>query len=183
MKRKLLVQLSRLRRYRSKTSDYTVNKGYKLSYGIMTFHHVIVIAAGFAGFIIAPSPAVATVVGGSAAAWLWSGVFVLFGTTALISRLFRRARAEVVSVLTIAAARVLWSGILVWSVAAGLTHPGSLQIALILLAGAVFLLGWSLTTLAWLSGIPLSTPVGQATMLKELRDHVREVVERTHQEE
>lgn len=182
LRRRLYATTHRMRSYRARKSEYQVPRGYMLGWSTVALHHIMVILAGAVGVLIDPSPSVTAIVGGTVATWLWSLAFVLFGTTALLARLFNRARAEVVAVVTIAAGRVLWAGILIYSVARGLSDPGSLQVAFMLLAGAIFLVSWSLTVLVWLSGVPLGTP-GSSSLIVALRDHLHEVVQQAEAED
>ena len=143
---------NRLRKMLQEGGDYSVNRRTFASWIAILCHHVIIIVAGLIGFIGDPSPTVTTVLGGEVASYLWSGTFVLFGSMALIARLFRRARAEVVAVLSIAGARMLWAGILIGAMMTGISSRGGLQIAATLAAGSFFMLGWSLMVLGWISG-------------------------------
>lgn len=172
----------RFKAYRARNSDYQLSRAYKLSWAVVLIHHVIVILAGCVGFWVDPSPVVVAIVGGQVATYFWSGTFILFGCGALFARLMQRARAEAVSVVSIACARVLWAGILIYSIAKGISEPGGLQIALMLLAGAIFLFSWSLTVFIWMTGAPI-TGVAHTTTLTQLRDQLQEVVERPRDEE
>lgn len=158
--------------------SYDVTKAYRLSWAIVLVHHLAVVAAGLVGFLGPPPPSIANITGGEIASYIWSSMFILFGVTGLIARLARKARAEVVAVVCVATARTLWAVILFVSVNMGINDPGSMQIAILMLSGAIFLVGWSMTTLVWLSGAPLSPPgQGQLVALEELRDVVQSVVD------
>lgn len=173
----------RFKSYRKRTSDYQITRAYRLAWATVLIHHIIVMLAGCVGFIVAPSPTVAKIVGGEIATYLWSGTFIIFGFFGLVSRLMHRARAEGVSVASIAAARILWAGILLYSIVINYTDIGTLQLVLMLLAGAVFLIGWSLTVFVWMSGAPLATPTVNTEIITQLRDQLQEVVDRPRDQE
>lgn len=158
--------------------DYHVSRAYVLGWLVVVLHHICVIVAGIVGLTGAPSPAVIAVVGGSIATYLWSGVFIAFGTFALLARLTRRVRAEAVAVLSIAAARLLWSGIIFYTVDNDTSPAGSSQVAWLMVAGALFLVGWSLTVLTWLSGAPIvDRRTNSILVVTELRDHLQTAID------
>lgn len=166
----------------SAKADYKIDKKLIFSWAIFLLHHTCIIIAGIIGFLGDPSPTVVKVLGGEIASYLWSTTFIIFGLQALLARLFRKARAEVVAVMAIAAARLLWCGILVGAVEVGMADKGTLQVAMALAAGSFFMLGWSLTVLAWLAGwikVDTGTSSGahQDEVIIELRDQLQKVVE------
>jgi hypothetical protein len=161
--------------------DYRINKKIAFGWAMLLVHHVAIIIAGLIGFFGDPSPTIVTILGGEIASYLWSTTFILFGAQALIARVFRKARAEVVAVLAIAAARLLWCGILIGAVEVGIADQGTLQVALALAAGSFFMLGWSMTVLAWLAGwIKVDTTPGvhQSEVIIELCDQLQVVVDK-----
>lgn len=166
----------------TKEGDYKIDKRLAFSWSVFLVHHLAIIAAGVIGFLGDPSPTVVKVLGGEISSYLWSTTFIIFGLQALVARIFRKARAEVVAVLAIAVARLLWCGILVGAVEVGMADKGTLQVAMAIAAGSFFMLGWSLTVLAWLAGwIKVDTGAGsgahQDGVIIELRDQLQKVVE------
>lgn len=144
----------------------TADRIEKLGSGLIYGHHVIVVAVGAFGMIETPSPAVASVIGGSAAAYIWSTMFLVFGLLALCCRIANRqglkwkghlyrldtTRSEALCIVFIGVALLMFSGLITWAtiLAPPLDGraPGSLQTALALLSSSVFLPGVAALSLA-----------------------------------
>lgn len=146
-----------------KTADRIDRLGSALIYG----HHGIVVAVGAFGIIEAPSPAVASVIGGQAAAYIWSSMFMVFGLLALGCRFANRqglkwhgrsyrldtTRSEALCIVFIGLAMLMFSGLITLAVldptpVPGSQPPGTMQTALAMLSSSVFLPGVAALSLA-----------------------------------
>lgn len=138
-------------------------------------HHAIVVAVGAFGIIESPSPAVASIVGGFVASYLWSGMFLVFGLLALGCRIAQRhgirwkgkrwkldtTRSEALCIALIGAGMFLFSVIITGAALFGPAQPppplpddglpgqpGAIQTALAILSSSVFLPGVAAISLA-----------------------------------
>jgi hypothetical protein len=145
--------------------------------GLIYAHHSIVVAVGAFGIIEAPSPAVASIVGGLFAAYVWSAMFVVFGVLALGCRVANRhgirwagklyrldtTRSEALCIALIGVAMFLFAGLITGATLFGDQleqlppspnddripgEPGSIQTALALLSSSVFLPGVAAISMA-----------------------------------
>lgn len=160
--------------------DYGMNRAYIAGYIMGVLHHVFCILAGIAGFLGAASVALLQA-SGYGVAWLWSGIFVLFGTLGLVARFARRASAEGIAVLVIAVGRIIWAAVILVEIAQGRMSQGSVQIALLMASGAFFLAGWSITVFVWMSGTPL--PSKRTQTYQALQHHLEQVVKHQAEDE
>lgn len=156
--------------------DYQVG-GYRAGWVVTMAHHLLVVVVGVVGVVGEPSPSAVEVIGYDAAAYLWSVGFILMGASAAVAHIRRRILAEVIAVLGVVMFRFLWAVMIIAGGESGFdifANPES-QVGLSILAGGVFMLGWSLTTLVWLrTGLDPRTP---KTPIEELRDHLRDSLE------
>ena len=142
------------------------NRIERLGSVLIYAHHSLIVAVGAFGMIETPSPAVSSVIGGAAAAWVWSTMFLVFGLLALGCRFTNRhgirwkgheyrldtTRSEALCIVCIGVALFLFSGLIAWSTIInpppGPRPPGSIQTALALLSSSVFLPGVAALSLA-----------------------------------
>lgn len=143
--------------------------------GLIYAHHGIVVAVGAFGIVESPSPAVASIVGGLFAAYVWSAMFLVFGLLALGCRLANRhglkwhgklykldtTRSEALCIALIGVAMFLFAGLITGATLFGPQQqvlpaeddripgqPGSIQTALALLSSSVFLPGVAAISMA-----------------------------------
>lgn len=144
----------------------TADRVERLGSGLIYSHHIIVVAVGAFGMVETPSPAVSSVIGGQAAAYIWSTMFLTFGLLALGCRIANRhgmrwrgriyrldtTRSEAMCIALIGLGLFMFSGLIVWSTILdpppGPRPPGSIQTALALLSSSVFLPGVAALSLA-----------------------------------
>ena len=127
----------------------------KVGSGLIYAHHVTITAMGVWGLVEGPSPSVVAAIGGAAAAWLWSALFVLFGVAAFWCRFSSRvglrwrgewirldtSRSEAMCIHMIGLAYFLF-GLIVFSAALHAANDsGAGQTGLGLLAASMFLPG------------------------------------------
>lgn len=143
--------------------------------GLIYCHHGLVVAVGAFGIIESPSPAVASIVGGLFASYVWSSMFLTFGLLALGCRIANRhgvrwkgkhyrldtTRSEALCIALIGVAMFLFAGLITGATLFGPQQselppdddripgqPGSIQTALALLSSSVFLPGVAAISMA-----------------------------------
>lgn len=142
------------------------NRIEHLGSALIYAHHSIIVAVGAFGMLEAPSPGVAAVIGGTAAAYVWSTMFLVFGLLALGCRIANRqglrwhgrhyrldtTRSEAMCIVFIGLGLLMFSGLIAWSTIISPPPeprpPGSIQTALALLSSSVFLPGVAALSLA-----------------------------------
>jgi|ERR1043165_7613546 hypothetical protein len=125
-------------------------------------HHVTITSMGLWGMVQGPSPSVASIIGGEAAATVWSLLFFLFGLCALAARVANRVglkwhgkryrldttRSEALCIILIGAGYLLFGGMVVWSALHLASDSGAVQTGLALLASSAFLPGAAALSMA-----------------------------------
>lgn len=125
-------------------------------------HHVTITGMGLWGMVEGPSPTVASIIGGEAAATVWSLLFFLFGLCALLARIANRVgvtwhgkryrldttRSEALCIILIGAGYLLFGGMVVWSALDMDNDSGAVQTGLALLASSAFLPGAAALSMA-----------------------------------
>lgn len=128
-----------------------LNKSYRLyrvAQVLLIAHHILCILIGVSGFVFIPSPTIERAVGSPFVDWIWSAIFVLFGSFALYARIKHKPNAENWAIGSIAVSRGIWATTIIVSVLQREMY-GGLQIGLALLASTLFMLSWSSFTFVW----------------------------------